>query len=102
MIALDCNLNTALKLGMICEVHTTLAPTQAINFCGFVYHISSAPFMPIPNNKATRVLSMFQYVQYNNTPHHSYLLINMVVRFLQSLASATPGNVGASFYTPYI
>ena len=95
--ALDLLLDTTVKLGLICQPCKTVAPTQTIKFCGFIYNTKDIPQLAIPDNKVSRAIAMIDYLTHGCKRTLSRLIVSMVVGFLQSLVPATPGNIGASF-----
>ena len=98
--ALDLLLDTTVKFGLICQPSKTVAPTQNIKFCGFVYNTQSIPQLLIPDNKISRAIAMIDYLTHGCDHSLARLIVSMVVGFLQSLVPATPGNIGASFLQP--
>jgi len=98
--ALNHIFNTILRLGLICHRDKTNPPSQRVKFCGFIYDTSSTPTLCIPPNKTSRAIAITDYLLTGLNTSMSRLIVSMVVGFLQSLAPATPGNIGAAFLRP--
>ena len=98
--ALECILDVALTLGLVCHSSKIVLPIQQIKLCGFVYNTQAAPYMTIPSNKVYQALFTIRYVQYGWDCQFSCFLVSMVVCFLQSLVPSTPDNIGAIFLQP--
>ena len=86
-------ITTTAKFGLICQPSKTVAPTQNIKFCGFIYNTQSIPQLLIPDNKISRAIAMIDYLTHGCDHSLARLIVSMVVGFLQSLVPATPGNI---------
>lgn len=97
---LDLLLDSTVKLGLICQPCKTIAPTQRIKFCGFLYDTKDTPQLLVPGNKISRAIAMIGYLENGFNSSFARLIVSMVAGFLQSLVPATPGNIGASVLQP--
>lgn len=90
-------LDTAVRLGLICQPSKTSPPGQVQKFCGFVYDTTGLPAVEVPPEKISKALAMTDYVL--SDPHRSFarLTVAVVAGVLQSLVPATQSNIGATF-----
>ena len=98
--ALDLLLDTTVKLGLICQPKKTVALTQDIKFCGFIYNKKVTPQLSIHDNKISRSITMIDYLTHRYDHSLARLIISTIVCFLQSLVPDIPGNIEAYFLQP--
>ena len=90
-------MNTALRLGLICQPVKTKPPRQWQKYCGFIYDTRSTPRMYIPTAKYTRAKALVDYVLEDRHRGYSRLALATVAGTLQSIVAATPGQIGTSY-----
>lgn len=90
-------LNTAVRLGLICQPAKTSPPAQRQKFCGFVYDTHGIPAVEVPPEKISKALAMTDYVLSDPKRAFARLTIAVVAGVLQSLVPATQSNIGSTF-----
>ena len=61
-MALTFVMDTALRLGLICQRKKTVPPCQEIKFCGFIYNTTSIPTLSIPEDKISKALVYIDFL----------------------------------------
>ena len=75
-------MNTALRLGLICQPVKTQPPRQWQKYCGFIYDTRSIPTMHIPLAKYTHAQALVTYLLANKDTRFSHLAISSVAGVL--------------------
>jgi len=90
-------MDTALRLGLICQPVKTKPPGRVQKFCGMLYDSRATPCMRIPVGKIERAIALLDYLDDVVGRRLARLTLSVVTGVLQSLVPATPGNIGATF-----
>lgn len=90
-------LDTAVRLGLICQPAKTSPPAQVQKFCGFLYDTRGIPAIEVPPAKIAKALAMTDFILAD--PHRAFsrLTVAIVAGVLQALVPATQSNIGATF-----
>jgi hypothetical protein len=90
-------LDTAVRLGLICQPAKTSAPAQVQKFCGFLYDTTGIPAVEVPPEKISKALAMTDFVLSDPDRAFARLTIAVVAGVLQALVPATQSNIGSTF-----
>jgi hypothetical protein len=90
-------LDLTVLVGLMCHPTKLKPPAQIQKFCGFLYDSVGTPKLRIPDNKVVRALALLYFVIRGSRTVICRLALAVVVVTLQSLVSATPKAIGASF-----
>jgi hypothetical protein len=84
-------MDTAVRLGLICQPIKNSPPAQIQKFCGFLYNTSSVPYLRVPVGKLSQARALVRFVLQGVVGALAKLTLTVVVGTLQSLFPETPG-----------
>jgi len=90
-------METALRLGLICQPVKTRPPCRIQKFCGLLYDTRRIPTLRILTGKILRAKALIHYLHLELSGQLARLTLAVVTGVLQSLVPATPANIGATF-----
>jgi hypothetical protein len=90
-------LDLTVLMGLICHPNKLKPPAQIHKYCGFLYDSVGTPKLRMPDNKVVRALALLEFLMRGSRMVICCLALAVVVGTLQSLVTATPNAIGASF-----
>jgi hypothetical protein len=91
-------MDTAIRLGLICQPHKTKPPGRIQKFCGMMMDTTGIPRIVIPEEKVARAIVTIDYILgLDDTGILSRLSASVLGGLLQSLVVATPSRQGQTY-----
>ena len=95
--ALNCFMDYALEVGLLCNPLKVTPPSQVVKYCGFLFDTKGTPTLRVPPNKRSRARAMVEYILLSQGLPVPRLSLSVVSGVLESQVPATPAQIGHTY-----
>jgi len=94
---LDCFMDYAVEVGLLCNPDKVYPPSQETKYCGFIFDTRGVPTLRVPEGKRSRARAMVDYLLANRGTPIPRLSLVVVTGILESQVPATPSQLGHTY-----
>lgn len=95
--AVNCFMDYAVEVGLLCNPVKVMPPAQQVKYCGFVFDTTGAPRLRVPSAKRSRAHCMISNLQSFDQSRVPRLSLVVVAGVLESMVDTTPARTGHTF-----
>ena len=95
--ALNCFMDYAVQVGLLCNPAKVNPPSQEAKYCGFIFDTRGMPTLRVPEGKRSRARAMVDYLLSQRGSPIPRLSLSVITGLLESQVPATPSQLGHTY-----